>query len=82
MNLMNRPNRHWTVARYPVAESSLISNSSNGAHVQIFWSAVNIKNQRATQRAQFAHKATWEEPITPDTQLDIHPRKISSKLEG
>ena len=26
MNLMNRPNRHWTVARYPVAESSLISN--------------------------------------------------------
>ena len=47
-----------------------------------FWSAVNIKNQRATQRAQIAHKATWGEPITPDTQLDIHPRKISSKLEG
>ena len=33
MNLMNRPNRHWTVVRYPVAERSLISNfSSNGAH--------------------------------------------------
>ena len=26
LNLMNRPNRQWTVARYPVAERSRISN--------------------------------------------------------
>ena len=31
MNLMNRPiNRQWTVASYPVAERSLISNFYNG----------------------------------------------------
>ena len=52
MNLMNRPNRHWTVPRGKTAKFRvmpviqwqsvawfLISN--NGAHVQIFWSAVN-----------------------------------------
>ena len=43
MNLMNRPNRQWTVASYPVAERSLIKPDFefHGAHVQIFWSAVN-----------------------------------------
>ena len=30
MNLMNRPNRQWTVASYPVAERSVISNFYNG----------------------------------------------------
>ena len=75
MNLMNRPNRHWTVPREKTAKFRvmpviqwqsvawfLISN--NGAHKQIFWSAVN-KSSARTIRAQ--RRTTWEEPITPDT---------------
>ena len=94
MNLMNRPNRHWTVplgktARFrvmPVIQWRSVAwflMSNNGAHVQIFWSAVNKSSARDSVRTIRAQRgATWEEPITPDTQLDIHPRKNSSKLEG
>ena len=75
MNLMNRPDPPWTVPRGKTAKLRvmpviqwrsvawfLISN--NGAHEQIFWSAVN-KSSARTIRAQ--RGATWEEPITPDT---------------
>ena len=61
MNLMNRPNRHWTVPPRKTAKFRvmpviqwrsvawfLISN--NGAHVQIFWSAVNKSSARDSAR--------------------------------
>ena len=92
MNLMNRPNRNRTAWKdRQIASDAVIQWRrvawflifSNGAHVQIFWSAVNKSSARDSARTIRAQKgATWEEPITPDTQLDIHPRKISSKLEG
>ena len=61
MNLMNRPNRHWTVppgktAKFrvmPVIQWRSVAwflISNNGAHVQIFWSAVNKSSARDSAR--------------------------------
>ena len=61
MNLMNRPNRHWTVPRGKTAKFPLMLViqwqsvawfliSNNGDHVQIFWSAVNKSSTRDSTR--------------------------------
>ena len=61
MNLMNRPNRHWTVPRGKTAKFRLMLViqwqsvawfliSNNGDHVQIFWSAVNKSSTRDSTR--------------------------------
>ena len=61
MNLMNRPNRHWTVPRGKTAKFRLMLViqwqsvawfliSNNGDHVQIFWSAVNKSSARDSTR--------------------------------
>ena len=61
MNLMNRPNRHWTVppgktAKFrvmPVIQWRSVAwflISNNGAHVQICWSAVNKSSARDSAR--------------------------------
>ena len=61
MNLMNRPNRHWTVPRGKTAKFRLMLViqwqsvawfliSNNGDHVQIFWSAVNKSSARDSMR--------------------------------
>ena len=57
MNLMNRPNRPWTVPRGKTAKLRVMPViQCNGAHVQIFWSVVN-KSSARTIRAQ--RGASW-----------------------
>ena len=85
MNLMNRPNRHWTVppgktAKFrvmPVIQWRSVAwflISNNGAHVQIFWSAAG-----AHQMEPPSPLISWVNPFPSRfiNRTACFPRKVS-----